>query len=227
MRKFKELISTIKEATGAASKAAALRFTRSREPAPVKTDRYVYPADDLPGFPEDPLKPGKPYDNQTYLDRKGLLSGARDKREKTKAAAAAQGEVEGKAKAERIKSQSKQMATTEKAAKSFGIPDIHAILDGEHGEKDVAGVTVVGHEKNGYIAKHQGSVHFKHPDGKTHGNVELRPSPNGIAIWAASSGTKKSVKPIAHIHPKGDAIPVRGGVSKGNIFVNQEDDLNR
>jgi hypothetical protein len=94
MRKFKELVKAIYEATGAASKAAALRFTRSREPAPIDTGREVYPS----GFPEDPLKPGQPYNKQTYLDRYALSSGARDVRDRRKAAAAAKGAAEGEAK---------------------------------------------------------------------------------------------------------------------------------
>jgi hypothetical protein len=218
MRKFKELVKAIYEATGAASKAAALRFTRSREPAPIDTGRKVYPS----GFPEDPLKPGQPYDNQTYLDRTALISGAKDVRNRRKAAAAQEGAAEGEAKQKRIAIQTKRMRTTEKAAKTLGIPDIDAILKAG----DVAGVTVVGHENNGYIAMHQGVKHFRHPNGKTHANVELQASPNGIGVWASRVG-KKSTKAIAYLHPKGDALPVSGNVKSGKITVDAEDDLNK
>lgn len=213
MKKFKQLILAISEATktGVAKYQAAFRDQRQVEDPFAVAGVYG--------------KPKTTYGKAT--SQMAALEVARNRRDEVKAAARAEGEAKGKKTAADIKQKTTQIVRTEKTAKAFGIPDIHAIVDGKHGEKDVAGVTVVGHEKNGYIAKHQGSIHFRHPDGRTHMNVELRPSANGIAIWSSRPGSKKSVKAIAHIEPKGDAVPVRGGVSKGNVMVHPEDDLNR
>ena len=237
MKNFKqlteELVSLKEYKRGFKSQAAARDVVRSRTPVyppkhgqmTVVTKNYLG-RDEVSAERPDMPGSGKP-DNQLlqYNREVGRASGEPSRR--AALLAKAEGEAKGRQTAQNIKQKTTQIVKTEKAAKSFGIPDIHAIMDGQHGERDVAGVTVVGHEKNGYIAKHQGSIHFKHPDGKTHSNVELRPSPNGIAIWSSRSGTKKSVSPIAHIKPKGDAIPVRGVVSKGNVVVHPEDDLNR
>jgi len=239
MKNFKqlteELVSLKEYKRGFKSQAAARDVVRSRTPIrpeykPGETTlvskdhfgRNVVSKErpDMPGS-------GKPDTELLRYNREVEASRGRDQRQAALAKAKEEGEAKGKRTAADIKRKTTQIVRTEKAAKSFGIPEIHAIMDGQHGERDVAGVTVVGHEKNGYIAKHQGSIHFRHPDGKTHMNVELRPSANGIAIWSSRPGSKKSVKAIAHIEPKGDAIPVRGGVSKGNVMVHPEDDLNR
>lgn len=238
MKNFKQLteeLMSLKEyKRGFKSQAAARDVVRSRTPIKpeYKPGEMTVVSKDYLGrnvvSKERPDMPGsrKPDTELLRYNREVEASRGRDQRQAALAKAKEEGEVKGKRTAANIKQKTTQIVKTEKAAKSFGIPDIHSIMDGQHGEKDVAGVTVVGHEKNGYIAKHQGSIHFKHPDGKTHANVELRPSPNGIAIWSSRSGTKRSVSPIAHIQPKGDAIPVRGGVSKGNVVVHPEDDLN-
>lgn len=235
MKKFKQLIVDIVEATGAASKAAAIRFTRSLKPAPIKSNTTVVKDVPMSGggktlevFPEDPSMPGsgKAYDLQTYQDRQVALSAGKDRRERVKSELQTQAAQRGKEKAKSTAALTKQIAKSETSAKTFGIPDIHAIVKGQQGPKDVAGVTVVGHEKNGYIALHQGVLHFKHPNGKTHAGIELQPSHQGIAVWAMSKG-KRSNKPIAHIHPKGDAIPVSGYVRSGNVQIDAEDELNK
>lgn len=237
MKKFKklteELVSLNEYKRGFKSQAAARDVVRSRTPVyPPKPGQMTVVTknhlgrDEVSAERPDMPGSGKP-DNQLlqYNREVGRVSGQESRR------AALKAKEEGKAKGARtaanIRQKTAQIVKTEKTAKSFGIPDIDAILAGKSGEKDVAGVTVIGHEKNGYIAKHQGSKHFKHPNGKTYSDVELRASPKGIAVWASKSGTKKSISPIAHIEPKGDAVPVRGGVSKGNITIHAEDELNR
>lgn len=236
MKNFKqlteELVSLKEYKRGFKSQAAARDVVRSRTPISPTRNQMTVVTTNYRGLPEvsaerpDMPGSGKPDNELLRYNREVGRAGGESSR-RAALLAKQKGEEKGKQIAANIKQKTTQIVKTEKAAKSFGIPDIHAIVDGQHGEKDVAGVTVVGHEKNGYIAKHQGSIHFKHPDGKTHANVELRPSPNGIAIWSSRSGTKRSVSPIAHIQPKGDAIPVRGLVSKGNVVVHPEDDLNR
>lgn len=239
MKKFKQLAeqlaSLYEYKRGFKSQAAARDVVRSRTPIrpEYKPGETTVVSKDHLGrsvvSKERPDMPGSGQSDTELLryNREVEASRGKDQRQAAMAKARAEGEAKGKKTAADIKQKTTQIVRTEKTAKTFGIPDIHAIVDGKHGEKDVAGVTVVGHEKNGYIAKHQGSIHFRHPDGRTHMNVELRPSANGIAIWSSRPGSKKSVKAIAHIEPKGDAVPVRGGVSKGNVMVHPEDDLNR
>jgi hypothetical protein len=237
MKKFKqlteELVSLKEYKKGFRSQAAARDVVRSRTFLPAKEGQRGTDAQDYTGqhrwVAERPDMPGSGNPDTALLahNREVQRGIGNTEKEAAKKKAAQAGAARGAEKAADIKKKTMTIVKNEKAAKTFGIPDIHAIVDGQHGDRDVAGVTVVGHERNGYIAKHQGSIHFRHPDGKTHANVELRPSPNGIAIWSSRSGTKRSVAPIAHIEPKGDAIPVRGGVSKGNVVVHPEDDLNR
>jgi hypothetical protein len=239
MKNFKqlteELVSLKEYKRGFKSQAAARDVVRSRthiRPDYTSGETTVVSKDHLGGVVVSKERPdmpgsGKP-DTQLLRYNREVQTGIGNReKEAAQKKAAEVGAVRGAERAADIKKKTMTIVKNEKAAKSFGIPEIHAIMDGQHGERDVAGVTVVGHEKNGYIAKHQGSIHFKHPDGKTHANVELRPSPNGIAIWSSRSGTKRSVSPIAHIEPKGDAVPVRGVVSKGNVMIHPEDDLNR
>ena len=237
MKNFKELteelISLNEYKRGFKSQAAARDVVRSRTPVKAKEDQISVVTTNYHGFPEvaaerpDMPGSGKPDNQLLRYNREVQSSIGKSQSAEARKKAKEEGAVRGAEKAADLKKKTMTIVKNEKAAKSFGIPDIHAIVDGQNGQRDVAGVTVVGHEKNGYIAKHQGTLHFKHPDGKTHANVELRPSPNGIAIWASRSGNKKSVKPIAHIHPQQDAIPVRGVVSKGNINIHSEDELNR
>jgi hypothetical protein len=239
MKNFKqlteELVSLKEYKRGFKSQAAARDVVRSRthiRPNYTSGETTVVSKDHLGRDVVSKERPDMPGSGEPDTE---LLRNNREVQrgigKKTSAAAkkkaAEVGAVRGAARNADIKKKTMTIVKNEKAAKTFGIPDIHAIVDGQDGDRDVAGVTVVGHEKNGYIAKHQGSIHFRHPDGKTHANVELRPSPNGIAIWSSRSGTKRSVAPIAHIEPKGDAISVRGGVSKGNVVVHPEDDLNK
>jgi hypothetical protein len=237
MKKFKQLteqLVSLKEyRRGFKSQAAARDVVRSRTFLPAKEGQRSTDATDHTGqnrwVAERPDMPGsgKPDTELLAFNREVQRGIGNTQKRIAKKKAAEKGKVEGAEKARRIRSQTKRMATTEKAAKTLGIPDIDAILKGEHGEGDVAGVTVVGHEKNGYIAMHQGVKHFRHPDGKTHANVELQPSPNGIGVWASRAGNKKSTKAIAYLHPKGDALPVSGSVKSGKVTVDAEDDLNK
>ena len=226
MRNFKQLISTIKEATGAASKAAALRFTRSREPAPVKTRRNVYPADDLPGFPEDPLNPGQPYNKQTYLDREALLSGARDTKEKTKAAAAAQGEAEGKAKAQAAAELAARIASTkQQATKGSGVmKQIDELPKGGTIGVDLVdgGSGYVHHdERTGTKFFARGNNQQAHPIHR----VQVHPDHLKITT-PKKSGRNVKFPVVGQIHHK-DATPVKSGsITRKGTFTTG-DDINR
>ena len=244
MKNFKqlteELVSLKEYKRGFKSQAAARDVVRSRthiRPNYTSGETTVVSKDHLGRDVVSKERPDMPGSGEPDTE---LLRNNREVQrgigKKTSAAAKKQaaevGAVRGAARNADIKKKTMTIVKNENAAKTFGIPDIHDIINGKNGQRVVAGVTVVGHEKNGYIAKHQGSIYFKHPDGKTHSNVELRPSPNGIAIWPSRSGTKKSVSPIATIEPKEDAVPRRphprkGSVSNGNVVVHPEDDLNK
>jgi hypothetical protein len=237
MKKYKQLLENIHSLQeykrGFKSQAAARDVVRSRTFIASKRGQRSTDAVDHTGqyrwAAERPDKPGsgEPDTQLLAFNREVERGIGKTQQQTARNRAAAVGKVEGAAKAERIRSQTERMQTTEKAAKTLGIPDINAILEGEHDEGDVAGVTVVGHEKNGYIAMHQGVKHFRHPNGKTHANVELQPSANGIGVWASRAGNKKSTKAIAYLHPKGDALPVSGSVKSGKVTVDAEDDLNK
>lgn len=239
MKNFKqlteELVSLKEYKRGFKSQAAARDVVRSRthiRPNYTSGETTVVSKDHLGRdvvSKERPDMPGsgEPDTKLLAFNRQVQRGIGNTQKQIAKKKAAEEGKAKGAERAERIRSQTKRMVTTEKAAKTLGIPDIDAILKGQHGEGDVAGVTVVGHEKNGYIAMHQGVKHFRHPDGKTHANVELQPSPNGIGVWASRAGNKKSTKAIAYLHPKGDALPVSGSVKSGKVTVDAEDDLNK
>ena len=240
MRKFKELVEQLislnEYKRGFKSQAAARDVVRSRtlvEPDYDGTPQSTVVVNDYTGkqrlAKERPDKPGskEPDTKLLQFNREVALSAAKGQRETAKKAARAEGEKKGKEKKQRIAATTKQIAKVETQAKTLGIPDIRDIVDGKmHPQKDVAGISVVGHDKDGYIASHQGRLHFKHPNGKTHNDIELTASANGIGVWRAR-GAKKSSKPIAYLHPKASAVPVRGGVRSGKIEIHPEDELNR
>lgn len=211
MRKFKELLATITDLFES-EKAGVAQYQAIRRDSQTVVN---------------------PFPNGDYFSTYGKVTGQQASQElglKSIADAKAKNRAIGKAKGEKQARHAAQMAArlsaTTSAARSSGIPDIENIVNGKQGDRDVAGVTVLGHESNGYFAKHQGALHFKHPNGKTHVGVRLMASHQGIGIWPSNTG-KRTNKPIAHIHPKGDAIAVRGMVKGGNIQIDRDDDLNR
>ena len=223
MRKFKELLATITDLFES-EKAGVAQYQAIRRDSEIVRN---------------------PFPNGDYFSTYGKVTGQQASQElglKSIADAKAINRAIGKAKGEKQAEHAAQMAArlsaTTTAARSSGIPDIENILKGKlvkfknkHGKTstklvDVAGVTVVGLKKDGYIARHQGVLHFKHPNGKTHAGVRLMPSHQGIGIWPSNTG-KRSNKPIAHIHPQGNAVGVTGMVKGGNIEIDRNDDLNR
>lgn len=229
MKQFKTLIQNIVEATGAASKAAALRFTRGMTPAPVKSGKTVVKSLPVSGggsrygvFPEDPAAPGsdKPYDMQTHLDRKSALSAATDRRQQVKSAAAEQGKVRGIAKAKEAAELAARLASTAQEAKSgSGVIFQHKTM--KPGE--TIGVDLVDGDF-GYIHKHinNGKSYFANKNGgKAHEVDSLNPSLHHVTVMSKKG---KVAKPVARIH-HGDATPVKSGKIdiKSGTFVTVDD----
>ena len=231
MKKFKQLIINVVEATGAASKAAAIGFRRSLQPAPIKSSTNVVKDIPLSGggktigvFPEDPASPGsgKPYDLETHLNRQSAVRAASDRRQQVKSAAAKEGEARGIAKAKEAAQMAARLASTAQQAKSgSGVISQHKNM--KPGE--TIGVDLVDGDF-GYIHKHvnNGKSYFADRNGgRAHEVDSLNPSLHHVTVMSKKG---KVAKPIARIH-HGDATPVKSGkidTKSGAFFTG--DDIN-
>lgn len=211
MRKFKDLISTIAEATktGVARYQAAFRDQR-----PV----------------EDPFSQVGVYGRKTSTygavtaQQAGLeLAGKR--RDEVKAAAAAEGKAKGEAKAKQAAELAARIAsTTKQATTGSGVmKQIDALRPGQTIGVDLVdgGSGYVHHHENGtkYFAKgHNKPAHPIH-------KVQIHPDHLKITT-PRKSGRNVSFPVVATIH-HGDATPVKSGsIDRMGRFVTT-DDINR
>ena len=240
MKKFKQLMVNIVEATGAASKAAALRFTRSLKPAPVKSGTTVVKDVPLSGggkrpqiFPEDPSMPGsgKPYDLQTHTDRKAAISYGKGRRAEVKAAAEAEGKARGEAKAKQAAEMAARIATaTKEATKGSGVKkQIDTLEPGQTIAVDLqdGGFGYVHHAEPRFSGEKSVKYFSKGNNQQAHPIHGVRIQPDHLEITTPrKKGKNVDIAVVGKVNHK-DATPIKsGGVDRNGRFVTQHD-INR
>jgi hypothetical protein len=106
-----------------------------------------------------------------------------------------------------VKTRSAKAKEEEGKASKWGIPYITKMAKGSDQEEGkIVSVSVDGHDDDGKIWQHQGLLHFRHPSGKTHNNVELQKSAIGIAIMPKAKPGQRVVKAVAQLPPSKNAI---------------------
>lgn len=139
---------------------------------------------------------------------------------KVRAAAEESAKKENKAKVTAKAEEAKQAAG--KAAK-WGIPYISKMAKGSDEEEGkIVSVSVDGHDDDGKIWWHQGAFHFRHPSGKTHNEVTLQTSGNGIAIMPKVKPGQRVVKAIAHLPPSRNAIEDKDFTYSGRTLTKKK-----
>ena len=92
----------------------------------------------------------------------------------------------------------------------------------DESEGKIVSVSVHGHDDDGKIWWHQGTFHFRHPSGKTHNNVTLQTSGNGIAVMPKPKPGQRVVKAIAHLPPSRNAIEDEDFIYSGKTLTKKK-----